>query len=118
MADTLADLIQAEAVIYWRCEVCRAQGRANLEAMQQKLGPAFSLTNRRPSCRLCPGRVVFEDRSRVYHRSLDTISDSSPEWWAYGEAERRRLNALGWRVVMGKWEPPSHGRTESLRWPS
>lgn len=111
MRDTIEGLIRAEAVIFWRCEVCGAQGRVDLAALRLRLGPAFSLANRRPSCRLCPGRVLFEDRGRVFIRRLDTIGDHSPAGWAYHDAERARLYALGWRVVMGKWTAPDDQTT-------
>ncbi len=106
MQETVQRLIEAGAVVHWRCEVCRASGPVDLAAIRAARGSEFSLSNRRPSCRLCPGRVAFEDRSRVYHRPLDTIATDDPTSWAFYDAERARLYALGWRVVMGKWVRP------------
>lgn len=106
MHDTIESLIQSGAVIHWRCEVCRAGGKADLEAIRAAKGPDFTLSNRRPSCRICPGRVLFEDRSSVYFRRMDIHTDRDPAFWAYQDRERARLYALGWRVVMGKWVAP------------
>lgn len=106
MQHTIESLIAAGAVVHWRCEVCRASGPVDLAAVMAARGPGFSLADRRPPCRLCPGRVLFEDRSRVYHRPLDTLPLDDPAVWAFYDAERARLYSLGWRVVMGKWVAP------------
>lgn len=100
-------LIEHERRVVWQCEVCRARGPVDLARVCAALGPDFSLANRRPSCRLCPGRVEFKDETSMYGHSLDTGRINSAAWFAYNAAERTRLYALGWRVEMGKWIAPS-----------
>lgn len=105
--ETVDIMIERGAVIHWRCEVCGLGGPADLVTIRAARGAAFTLADKRPSCRACPGRVVFEDRSSVYFQRLDIHTDRDPAFWTYQDAERARLYALGWRVVMGKWVRPS-----------
>lgn len=100
-------MIKAGSDVVWRCEVCQKIGKVDLEKIALLMGSDTTLANRRPSCRLCPGRVKFEVRRGPFAHSLDTIHEA--EDWAYSESERRRLYALGWRVVMGKWKAHQSG---------
>lgn len=103
---TLAEALASSARIVWQCDVCRAYGRADLVAMIAALGPDFVLLDRKPACRVCPGKVTFLDASHVFWRRLETFTDRDAVWWAYQDRERARLNALGWRVIAGKWTAP------------
>lgn len=101
-------LLQAGHRVIWDCEVCRRIGDVDLVAIAVTHGEAFSLANRRPPCRQpgCPGRVRFRLSMGLWHRELDTLTERDPAWWAYQDAERARLIALGWRIEAGKWVGP------------
>ena len=104
--DSLADLIARRRKIRWRCEVCRTHGDVDLTKVHAAMGDDFTFTNRRPRCRLCPGRVLFFDHTSMWPRRLDTIDEKHDGWWAYNDAERTRLEALGWSIYMGEWIRP------------
>lgn len=106
MTVTVADLIEKQAKVFWRCLVCEGTGPVDLQAVLAAKGPAFSLVNRRPRCRKCPGRVKFMDQTRHWPAPLDTITDRDDAWWDFNDAERRRLQAAGWTLKMGHWADP------------
>lgn len=103
-------MIEREAKIRWECEVAPLghSGPADLHAIARARGGDYALANRRPPCRIpgCPGRVRFMDKTHVWPRQVDTITDKDPAWWTYSAAEKARLYALGWWLEMGKWRPP------------
>lgn len=103
---TLGALAQRRAKVRWMCAVCETNGDVDLAALVAAKGPEFSLSNRRPSCPLCPGRVRFADWSSMWPVDLDTITDRDDAWWAYQEQERRRMSALGWTLRLGHWIDP------------
>ncbi|MGH6979022.1 MAG: hypothetical protein ACRED4_07005 [Brevundimonas sp.] len=108
--ETVSAMIERGAEIQAECEVKAVghSGPADLHAIAKARGGDFTLANRRPSCRIagCPGRVRFVDMSSAWPRKLDTISDKDDAWWAYNAAEKARMEALGWWMQMGKWQPP------------
>lgn len=103
---TLGALVKRGAKVRWMCPVCETNGDVDLPALLAAKGADFSLSNRRPSCPLCPGRVRFALWSSMWPVDLDTITDRDDAWWAYQEQERRRLHALGWTLRMGHWLDP------------
>ena len=103
---TLSGLVKRQAKVRWMCPVCETNGDVDLTAMLAAKGPDFSLSNRRPPCPLCPGRVRFADWSSMWPVDLDTLTDREDAWWAYQEQERKRLMALGWTLRMGHWIDP------------
>lgn len=103
---TIGQLVERDMSIRWRCEVCRAYGYVDLVALQKAKGADFTLANRRPPCRHCPGRVKFEDATSVFPRPIDTIKQGADAYWAFYDAQRARLYGLGWRVRDGKWVRP------------
>lgn len=108
--ETVSAMIERGARIKWECEVkpIGHGGDADLHAIAKAMGGDFALANRRPPCRIpgCPGRVRFVDMSSAWPRKLDTIDERDAAWWAYTEAEKKRLFAMGWWLEMGKWQPP------------
>lgn len=110
MHETVKAMIERGASIRAECEVSPIShsGPADLHSIARSKGGDYTLNNRRPPCRVpgCPGRVRFVDATSMWPRSLDTITDRDAAWWAYCEAERARLYALGWWLEMGKWKPP------------
>ena len=103
---TIADLIASSADVIWRCEVCQRIRPVDLERIAREKGPETTLANRRPRCRLCPGRVQFEVRRGPFTHPLDTIKPGSEADGVYTEGERSRLKAMGWRLELGKWVAP------------
>lgn len=109
MSDTLARLIEAEAPIFWSCDLVQNHyGRVDLIAMAKAKGGDFLLVNRKPSCKVagCPGRVTFRNRARVFPITMETIRDGEEAWWEYGEAESQKLKDLGWTIEAGVWIAP------------
>ena len=105
--ETVSAMIERGAKVRWFCEIGRGHwGDVDLKAIARAKGGNITLVNRRPMCKIpgCPGRVHFEDLSSAWPRKLDTI----PAHDAFGfiEAERRRLEALGYRMVQGHWQAP------------
>lgn len=105
--ETVGRMLARGARVTWRCDVVPIghSGTVDLAAIVAAKGPDFTLNNRRPPCRQpgCPGQAIFEDRTSVFARRLETITDRHPAWWAHNEARRRQLTALGWRIEMGTW---------------
>ena len=101
----VSDLIAHKRRVQWRCCVCYAAGPLHLMMVWEVCGD-ISLANRRPPCKLCPGRVKFVDVTSIWGKPLDTIRETDEAFWEYGERERAKLQALGWRVEMGKWVAP------------
>ncbi|URI15911.1 hypothetical protein [Brevundimonas albigilva] len=110
MHETVSAMIERGARIKWECEVkpIGHGGDADLHAIAKTKGGRFTLANRRAPCRIpgCPGRVRFVDMSSAWPRKLDTLTDKDDAWWAYFAAERKRLEALGWWMKGGYWQPP------------
>jgi len=98
-------LAERERSVRARCLVCCRIVEVDLARLLSEKGPAFSLSNRRPRCRQegCPGRVTFEDWSRMWPIRLDTITDRDAAWWDMGDQIKREAEAAGWRIKMGKW---------------
>lgn len=123
--ETVSAMIERGARIKWECEVSFPghSGEVDLPAVAKARGGDFTLANRRPACRIpgCPGRVRFVDMSSAWPRKLDTLTDKDDAWWAYFAAERERLEALGWWMKGGYWQPPPapvYGRSRRARRPS
>lgn len=115
MAETVAALIRREARIRWYCDVGRGHsGVMDLQRVANLRGGDTILANRRPPCPAagCPGRVEFKDETRVFGRSLDTIQVHDPAGFAYIDRRRDELQALGYRMVMGKWVAPVRSRPD------
>lgn len=107
--ETVGQLLARGARIGWRCDVVTAHhGDVDLARIAAARGADFVLVDRRPPCRRpgCPGQAIFEDRSSVFARKLETITDRDRAWWDHYEVRRRQLMAQGWRMVMGKWVKP------------
>ncbi|WP_291535629.1 hypothetical protein [Brevundimonas sp.] len=104
--DSLGRMIANGRQVRWLCMICEQTGQVDLNAVLAAKGPDFSFANRRPPCRYCPGRVRFVDKTSIWPRRLDTISSKDPDWWAFEEAEKKRLTALGWRLAVGSWIDP------------
>ena len=106
--ETVSSMIDRGARIRWECEVRFPghSGDVNLSAIAQAKGGAFTLANRRPFCRIpgCPGRVRFVDLSSAWPKTLDTFQ--AWETFDYLDAEKERLEALGYRMVNGHWVVP------------
>lgn len=107
--DTIGWFIQHGRQIEWACDLRQDghHGLVDLKPIMDRHGPGFSLTNRRPPCRMpgCLGRVIFSDVSSTWPRPLQTITDIAARW-EYSEPRDRELEARGWRIEMGKWIAP------------
>lgn len=104
--ETQRAMIDRQADVRWQCDVRPGHsGKVDLVGIAKAKGGDYSLVNKRPSCRIpgCPGIVLFEEALGIRRNRLETYSDRDPEWWAFGERRRQQLQALGWRVEMGKW---------------
>lgn len=101
-------LTAQERKVKARCLVCETIRDVDLQAILLAKGPLFSLSNRRPHCHEtnCPGRVIFEDWSRMWPVSLDTIKQNDPAWWEMNDLGRREAEAAGWRIESGHWIDP------------
>lgn len=89
-----------------RCLVCERMTDVDLAPILAAKGPDYSLAKRRPPCRdrTCPGRVLFEDWSRMWPIPFEDIP--LEDRWAFDDAERTKLEALGWTMVEGHWHDP------------
>lgn len=102
-------MLERRAKIRWRCDVAQGHyGDVDLKRIAKTKGGSYSIVNRRPRCRIagCPGVVIFEDFSGSWARQVETIQRASPEWWAENDRRRAELQALGYRMEMGKWVAP------------
>ena len=107
--ETVSAMIERGANIKWFCEVGQGHsGVVDLEAIARAKGGAVTLVNRRPPCRVsgCPGRVHFEDLSSAWPKIIDTVRPPQEAHFEYTAAEMRRLEALGWWMKGGYWQPP------------
>lgn len=107
--ETVQRMIERSAKIRWRCDVGQGHhGDVDLKRIAKAKGGDYSLVNRRPPCRIpgCPGVVIFEDFTGSWPRKVETITDRDPAWWAENDRRRTELEALGYRVEMGKWIAP------------
>lgn len=98
-------LTERERTVKARCLICDRLVAVDLKRLMVALGPDFSLSNRRPRCRKegCPGRVRFEDWSRMWPISLDTITDKDAAWWEMSDQMRSEAEAAGWLLEEGRW---------------
>lgn len=104
--ETISRMIERRAKIRWRCDIDPAhRGDVDLNRVAEAKGGDYSIVNRRPRCRIpgCPGVVIFEDFGGSWARQVETIQQSSPEWWAENDRRRAELESLGFRMEMGKW---------------
>ncbi|MEN5230003.1 hypothetical protein [Brevundimonas naejangsanensis] len=103
--ETISRMIERSAKILRRCDVAQGHyGNVDLKRIVKAKGGDYSVVNRRPRCRMsgCPGVVIFEDFARSWARQVETIQRASPEWWAENDRRRSQLQALGYRIEMGK----------------
>jgi hypothetical protein len=58
---TLAQLWGQRVLVEARCDACGVRLRVDLDGLLRSRGPAYSLWNRTPRCKVigCPGRVTF-----------------------------------------------------------
>ena len=107
---TLGWLSEHERTVRWECEVAPLghNGQVDLGRLAKAKGGTFSLANRRPACKIpgCPGRVRFVDRSSMWARPLDTITDRDEAYWEYEAAFRKRMASAGWEIQSGYWFSP------------
>lgn len=107
--ETVQHMIERSAKIRWRCDVAQGHyGDVDLKRIAKAKGGDYSIVNRRPPCRIpgCPGVAIFEDFSGSWPRKVETITDRDPAWWAENDRRRSELDALGYRMEMGKWVAP------------
>lgn len=100
-------LIDGGRRIRARCLVCERITDVDLAPILAAKGPEFTLAKRRPPCRdrTCPGRVVFEDYSSIWTQKFDEDIPLEDQF-AHDAAERKRIEAAGWRMEMGHWIDP------------
>lgn len=100
--------LQQQRRVRWTCDVIYHCGEVDLPRLAAAVGRDFTLANRRPPCPVpdCPGRVKFLDGGGMWPRSLDTIRDGSPAYWAFSDERAAQLKAQGWSIRMGKWVAP------------
>jgi hypothetical protein len=111
--ETVQHMIERSAKIRWRCDVGQGHhGDVDLKRIAKAKGGAYSIVNRRPTCRIpgCPGVVIFEDFSGSWPRKVETITDRDSQWWTENDRRRAELEALGYRMEMGKWTAPETKR--------
>lgn len=105
--DTVGRMLEVGSRIRWECLAFPLDhsGPVDLQRIVEAKGADYTLANRRPRCLApaCPARVRFVDRTSMYHRFLDTITDRDEAWWTFNDAERERLQSAGFEMVMGKW---------------
>lgn len=109
MHESVSAMIERGAKIKWFCEVGRGHsGDVDLKAIARAKAGNVTLVNRRPLCKIpgCPGRVHFEDLSSAWPRQIDTVKPPQDAHWEYSRSERQRLEALGWWMKAGYWQPP------------
>lgn len=99
-------LVDQHRSVRARCLVCETHVDVDLAPILAAKGPDFSLANRRPPCRdhTCPGRMVFEDWSRMWPISFDNMPLDTQ--LAFTDSERIKIEAAGWRLVNGHWHDP------------
>lgn len=99
--DTIGWFIEHDRQVEWACDLHQPghHGPVDLQPILAAHGPGFSLTNRRPPCRVpgCLGRAIFSDVSSTWPRRLETITDIAARW-EYSEPRDRELEARGWRT--------------------
>lgn len=115
--ESVSRMIGRGAKIRWRCDVAQGHyGEVDLKRIAKAKGGDYSIINKRPRCRIpdCPGVVIFEDFSGSWGRKLETITDRDAAWWDMNERRRLELEALGYRMEMGKWlKPPADPQTDA-----
>ena len=105
MPDTVGKMLEGERRIRWECLVLGHEGPVDLKRITEAKGEDFILANHRPRCPTpgCPGRIRFMDRTSMYHRALDTITDRDLEWWEFNKREQQEMREAGFVCVLGKW---------------
>ncbi len=89
-----------------RCLVCETHVDVHLSPILAAKGPEFSLAKKRPPCRdrTCPGRMVFEDWSRMWPIPFEDIP--LVDQFAFTDSERLKIEAAGWTMINGHWHDP------------
>lgn len=89
-----------------RCTVCEQSVDVDLAPIIAAKGPDFTLAKRRPPCRdrTCPGRMMFEDWTSGWATKFDDIPLN--DQFDFTDAERVKIEAAGWKLVMGHWHDP------------
>lgn len=89
-----------------RCLVCETHVDVDLAPILAAKGPEFSLAKRRPPCRdrTCPGRMVFEDWSRMWPIAFEDLPIDVQ--FAFTDSERLKIEAAGWTMINGHWHDP------------
>lgn len=87
--ETVAAMVAEQAEVDVLCDKCKARQRVDLAALLAKVGPTYSLINRRCPCRLtpgCKGWNTFSYRRGVFRRLYD---DKTWERWLEKENAAR-----------------------------
>lgn len=115
--EPVSSMADRKARVRWACDVSDSHyGDVDLRRIARAKGGDYSLWNKRASCRIpgCPGIVRFQDVSSMWPVKMDTITDRDPQWWALNDARRAELEALGYRVEMGKWVAPERQKPPAV----
>lgn len=104
---TVGEMLKLGRRIHWSCLAFPVEhdGLADLGRIAAAKGEAFTLADRRPRCPVsgCPSRIRYVDRSSMFPRSLDTVTDKDDAWWAFNETQRQAMAAAGYTMECGKW---------------
>lgn len=93
--ENVAAMVTEQAEVDVLCDKCKARQHVDLPALLAKVGPTYSLINRRCRCRLTPGCTGWNTFSylRGVHRRL--YDDKTWERWLEKEnAARREMTRL------------------------
>ncbi len=92
---TVSAMVREKTEVAAVCDVCRGRQQIDLPALLAKVGPDYSLINRRCRCRItpgCKGWNTFRYLWGVYRGLYDDAK--SQRWLLLGEKSRREMTRL------------------------
>lgn len=93
-ANSLDAMIEAGALIRVWCWACKKSGDVDLFALRERVGPGYSLLNRRCRCRLTPGCPGWNRFMYLVGVMRHLADDATLARWEAGSAHERAVHQI------------------------
>lgn len=92
---TVGAMVREKAEVAAVCDLCRGRQQIDLPALLAKVGPEYSLINRRCRCRITPGCKGWNTFRYLWGVYRGLYDDRAQERWLLsGDQSRRRMTEL------------------------